>query len=75
VRPLPSQIEDFIQTRYTNSLTKEVTAALKESEPERQELTNLDTSRVDLFVKKKLAQIGLADIGFCHKVQGKRHSH
>jgi type IV pilus assembly protein PilB len=54
---LPSQIEDFVRTRYSATLTQEVTAALKESEPERTEAAALQTSKGGFIREEKIAQI------------------
>lgn len=54
---LPSQIIDFIQNRYTSSLTQEVTAALKEVEPEREKLATLGVSSGGFIREEKIAQI------------------
>jgi type IV pilus assembly protein PilB len=54
---LPTQIDDFIQTRYTTSLTQEVTAALKEVEPEKEEVTTLETAKGGFIREEKIAQI------------------
>ncbi len=54
---LSTQIDDFIQTRYTTSLTKEVTEALKEAEPDRKETVIMDTSRGGFIREEKIAQI------------------
>jgi len=54
---LPSQIEDFIQTRYSTSLTQEVTAALKDVEPEKQEISSLETARGGFIREGKIAQV------------------
>ena len=54
---LPSQIEDFVRTRYSGTLTQEVTAALKESEPERTEAAALETSKGGFIREEKIAQI------------------
>ena len=54
---LPSQIEDFVRTRYSATLTQEVTAALKESEPERTEAAALETSKGGFIREEKIAQI------------------
>ncbi len=54
---LSTQIDDFIQTRYTTSLTKEVTEALKEAEPDRKEAVIMDTSRGGFIREEKIAQI------------------
>lgn len=53
---LPSQIDDFIQTRYTTSLTQEVTEALKDVEP--QKITNsYNTNKGEFIREEKIAQI------------------
>jgi type IV pilus assembly protein PilB len=54
---LPAQIDDFIQTRYTTSLTQGVTAALKEVEPEKTEVAALETSRGGFIREEKIAQV------------------
>jgi len=60
VRPraaVASQIEDFIRTRYTASLTREVTAALKEVEPMKEEMETIDTGKGGFIREEKVAQI------------------
>lgn len=54
---LPSQIEDFIQTRYASSLTQEVTAALKEVEPENERIAASESSRGGFIREEKISQI------------------
>ena len=54
---LPTQIDDFIRTRYTTSLTQEVTAALKEVEPEEKEAVAIATSRGGFIREEKVAQV------------------
>jgi type IV pilus assembly protein PilB len=54
---LPSQIEDFIQNRYTSSLTQEVSAALKEVEPEKEKMAALGTTSGGFIREEKIAQI------------------
>jgi len=54
---LPSQINDYIQTRYSTSLTQEVTAALKDVEPEKMEVAALETSRGGFIREGKIAQV------------------
>ncbi|MGA3292130.1 MAG: GspE/PulE family protein [Candidatus Microgenomates bacterium] len=54
---LPSQIDDFVQTRYTTSLTQEVTAALKDVAPEKQEVTTLENGKGGFIREEKIAQI------------------
>jgi type II secretory ATPase GspE/PulE/Tfp pilus assembly ATPase PilB-like protein len=53
----PSEIESFIQTRYTTSLTQEVTAALKEAAPDRGETVSLQAGHGGFIREEKIAQI------------------
>lgn len=53
----PSQIEDFIQNRYSSSLTQEVTAAMKEVAPDKMDLRVLDSSKNGFIREEKVAQI------------------
>jgi type IV pilus assembly protein PilB len=54
---LPSQINDFIQTRYSSSLTQEVTAALKEVEPDKESARVSENSRGGFIREEKISQI------------------
>ncbi|MCX6703957.1 MAG: GspE/PulE family protein [Candidatus Woesebacteria bacterium] len=54
---LPSQIVDFIQNRYTSSLTQEVSAALKEVEPEKDKLAAFGAGSGGFIREEKIAQI------------------
>ncbi len=54
---LPSQIEDFIQTRYTTSLTQEVTEALKDVAPGKSEVKTLEANKGGFIREEKIAQI------------------
>ena len=54
---LPSQINDYVQNRYTSSLTQEVTAALKEVAPEKDKLAALQMSSGGFIREEKIAQI------------------
>ncbi len=54
---LPSQIEDFIETRYSSSLTQEVTAALKEVEPEKDKINSINAIHGGFIREEKIAQI------------------
>src|SRR4030066_2206888 len=54
---LVSQITDFIQNRYASTLTQEVSAALKEVEPERDRLATLGTTSGGFIREEKVAQI------------------
>lgn len=52
------QIEDFIQNRYSTSLTQEVTAAMKEVAPEKtSDVTILESSKNGFIREEKVAQI------------------
>lgn len=54
---LPKQIEDFIQTRYTTSLTQEVTAAMKDVAPGKEDLQSLEINKGGFIREEKIAQI------------------
>jgi type II secretory ATPase GspE/PulE/Tfp pilus assembly ATPase PilB-like protein len=51
------KIEDLIQTRYTSSLTQEVTEALKDVDPGKKVVTNLEPSRGGFIREEKVAEI------------------
>ena len=52
-----SKIDDFIQTRYSTSLTQEVTEALKEVEPNKMEEAGLQSAKGGFIREEKIAQI------------------
>lgn len=54
---LPRQIEDFIQTRYTTSLTQEVTAAMKDVAPSKNEIEAIEKTKGGFIREEKIAQI------------------
>ncbi len=54
---LPKQIEDFIQTRYANTLTQEVTAAMKDVAPAQEELAAIEKTKGGFIREEKIAQI------------------
>lgn len=54
---LPKQIEDFIQTRYATTLTQEVTAAMKDVAPGRDEVEAIEKSKGGFIREEKIAQI------------------
>lgn len=54
---IPQQIEDFIQTRYTTSLTQEVTAAMKDVAPSKSEVESIEKTRGGFIREEKIAQI------------------
>lgn len=51
------QIVDFIENRYSSSLTQEVTAAMKEVAPERTEIHTLESNKNGFIREEKVAQI------------------
>ena len=53
----PTEIDKFIQTRYTTSLTQEVTSALKEVAPEKERVMNLELGKGEFIREEKIAQI------------------
>lgn len=54
---LPRQIEDFIQTRYSTSLTQEVTAAMKDVAPSKNEIEAIEKTKGGFIREEKIAQI------------------
>lgn len=52
-----SKILDFIQTKYTNSLTKEVTAAMKDVAPDKSEIRTAEQNRGGFIREEKIAEI------------------
>ena len=60
VKPVAAETEkimDFIQTRYTTSLTQEVTEALKDVAPEKERTINLDANKGGFIREEKIAEI------------------
>lgn len=54
---LPSKIEDFLHTRYTTSLSQEVTDAMKDVSSEREKVVTLQSGKGDFIREEKIAQI------------------
>lgn len=54
---LPSQITDFIQTRYATTLTQEVTEAMKDVVPAQEEMESLEKTKGGFIREEKIAQI------------------
>jgi len=54
---LPAQIDDFIHTRYTTSLTQEVTSAMKDVAPDAEKLQSIEKSKGGFIREEKIAQI------------------
>ena len=50
----PSVIDEFVQTRYTGTLTQEVTEALKDVAPQKDDYKALETGKGGLSGRKKL---------------------
>jgi type IV pilus assembly protein PilB len=53
----PSKIDDFISTRYSTTLTQEVTEALKDVAPEKSEEATLQSTKGGFIREEKIAQI------------------
>src|SRR5258706_795590 len=53
----PTQIADFIQNRYSTTLTAEVTAAMKEVATEMLDIRSLESSKNGFIREEKVAQI------------------
>jgi type II secretory ATPase GspE/PulE/Tfp pilus assembly ATPase PilB-like protein len=64
---LASQIEDFIQTQYTTSLSQEVTEALKDVEPGKNDVRTLESSKGGFIREEKIAQIVTQILDFAIK--------
>ena len=54
---LPSKIDGFLHTRYTTSLSQEVTAAMKDVTGEREKMTSIQSGRDGFIREEKIAQI------------------
>lgn len=54
---MPDQINNFLQTRYTNTLTQEVTAAMKEVSPTGSNLEPIEKVKGGFIREEKIAQI------------------
>jgi type IV pilus assembly protein PilB len=54
---IPAQIEDFVRTRYANTLTQEVTAALKEVAPDEEKIKTFEAAKGGFIREEKIAQI------------------
>ncbi len=65
----PGEIDKFIQTRYTTSLTQEVTAALKEVAPEKERVMNLEAGKGEFIREEKIAQIVSQILDFAIKAR------
>ena len=63
-----TQIEDFIQNRYSSSLTQEVTAAMKEVAPERSSVRTLESNKNGFIREEKVAQIVSQILDFAIKI-------
>ncbi|MFI5241262.1 MAG: GspE/PulE family protein [Microgenomates group bacterium] len=66
----PSKIEDLIQTRYTTSLTQEVTEALKDVAPDnKKQVVTLEPSRGGFIREEKIAEIVSHILDFAMKAR------
>jgi type IV pilus assembly protein PilB len=64
-----SQITEFIQTRYSTSLTQEVTEALKDVTPRINDVRTLDTNKNGFIREEKIAQIVTQILDFAIKAR------
>ena len=53
----PSVIDEFVQTRYTGTLTQEVTEALKDVAPQKDDYKALETGKGGFIREEKVAEI------------------
>ncbi len=53
----PTKIDDFIQNRYTSSLTQEVTEALKDVAPEKETVRTVSATKGGFIREEKVAEI------------------
>ncbi|HJX45684.1 MAG TPA: ATPase, T2SS/T4P/T4SS family, partial [Patescibacteria group bacterium] len=53
----PDKVDDFIATRYTTSLSQEVTEALKEVAPEKEKAGMLELSKTGFIREERIAEI------------------
>jgi type IV pilus assembly protein PilB len=54
---LTKQIEDFIQTRYTTTLSQEVTSAMKDVAPAEAEMESMEKAKGGFIREEKIAEI------------------
>jgi type II secretory ATPase GspE/PulE/Tfp pilus assembly ATPase PilB-like protein len=66
---LPTQIEDFVRNRYSASLTQQVTAALKEVEPEKERIDALEAGKGGFIREEKISQIVSQILDFAIKAR------
>lgn len=57
VASTPSQITEFIATKYTSSLSEEVTEAMKDVAPDKEQVVMTDMSKGGLIREEKIAEI------------------
>ena len=53
----PEKVDDFIATRYTTSLSQEVTEAMKEVAPEKERIGALDLNKTGFIREERIAEI------------------
>ncbi len=63
----PSKVDDFVQTRYTTTLTQEVTEALKDVAPDKLDVAAAQSSKGGFIREEKIAQIVSQILDFAMK--------
>ncbi len=66
---LASEIETFLQTRYSTSLTQEVTQAMKDVAPDKTDLRTLEVNKGGFIREEKIAQIVSQILDFAIKAR------
>lgn len=66
---LASEIEAFIQTRYSTSLTQEVTQAMKDVAPDKKDIRTLEMNKGGFIREEKIAQIVSQILDFAIKAR------
>lgn len=65
----PEAIDDFIQTKYSTSLSAEVTEALKDVEPQKRQLETLESTKGGFIREEKIAEIVSRILEFAMKAR------
>ncbi len=53
----PTKVDEFVSTRYTSSLSQEVTEAMKDVAPDKEKIQTLDLSKTGFIREEKIAEI------------------
>lgn len=66
---IPSQIEDFVSTKYAASLSREVTEAVKEVAPEKEGAGTIDLTKTPFLKEERIAEIVTRILEFAVKAR------